>query len=412
MHTDRMNVAVNGLGAVMASATAVRSGLRSCSLPLRLMHVINYLGPGGTELVMISLMRGLNQELFEHRICALRGFRSEWAQREQLTGKIFDAGGRWQHRHFSIPQLVRIMREYKPHIVHSRNWASIEALLAARLTGVPVAIHSEHGYDVDMVSGMPARQRIMRRGLYALADAVFTPTKELRNYHSKQAWFASNRIRVIYNGVDDTRFAPNPKQRERSRERLGLPRDAFVVGTIGRTEPIKDQATILRAVEKMVGRGVDVRALIVGSGSSLTALQKEVANSSELRGRALFTGFSSDVPDLLNALDAYVLPSLKEGMSNTILEAMASGLPVLATRVGGNPELIEEGQTGWFFEPGDADHLADLLSFLAAHREVRHELGTAARLRVVERFSLNRMLEDYQNLYLEMAERRGLVAPA
>lgn len=397
------------LGAESFPLIGIQGVPRAAHLPLRVLHVINRLAPGGTEVVLINLMRHLNQEIFDHRICALRGFHAEWVRRENLTGKVYELGGKWHRRHFPLRGLVRIMKKYRPSIVHSRNWGSIEAILAARLAGVPVAIHSEHGYEVDMLTGLPLRRRLLRRGLYAMADAVFTVTRELRDFHVKQTWLPPERIRVIYNGVDSSRFAPRSKIRQRMRQQLGLPPEAFVLGTVGRMEPIKDQHTLLHATELLLRRGVNARVLLVGGGSAFPELQRYAAASSELSGRVIFLGLSQDVADLLNVMDAFVLPSLKEGMSNTLLEAMASGLPVLATRVGGNPELVEDGRSGWLFAPGNAEQLAEQLTLLADNLGARNLLAAGARRRALERFGLDRMVQEYENLYLEMAMRRGLV---
>jgi sugar transferase (PEP-CTERM/EpsH1 system associated) len=372
--------------------------------------VINRLAQGGTEGVIIRLVRHLNYDFFDHRICALRGFQVEWVQQEQLADKVYALGGKWRRPHFPLRGLIRVMKQYRPSIVHSRNWGSIEAILAARLAGVPVVIHSEHGYEMDMLEGLPFRRRLLRRGLYTMADAVFTVTRELRDFHARETWLAPERIRVIHNGVDSSRFSPRPETRQQMREQLGIVRGAFVLGTVGRMVPIKDQHTLLRAAELLVRRGVNVCLLLVGYGSALSELQGYASSSPELRGRALFAGLSQGVAELLNAMDVFVLASLKEGMSNTLLEAMASGLPVVATRVGGNSELVEEGRSGWLFAPGNAEQLADQLALLANDEASRRQLGAAARRRVLEQFSFDRMLEQYRNLYLEMAVHRGLVA--
>ncbi len=300
------------------------------------------------------------------------------------------------------------MRAYRPHIVHSRNWGAIEAVPAARLARVPVVIHSEHGYELEMIDGLSRRQQIFRRLAYAMADAVFTVSQDLRDYHARQAGIPASRIRVIYNGVDTGKFAPRREMRLQARNQLGLPEGSFVVGAVGRLVPIKDHTTLLKAVEVLAHRGIEVRVLLVGAGPELGRLERYVANSAVLAQRVLFCGSSDSVADLLNAMDVFVLSSVSEGMSNTLLEAMASGLPAVATRAGGNPELIEEGCSGWLFRPGDDADLAGRLEQLASHAELRQELGRRARKRAMEHFSIERMIQEYQNLYRELATRRGV----
>jgi len=376
---------------------------------LRVLHVIDRLGVGGTEHGIVKVIQGLSGDGFEHHICTVRGFDENFARTHGLENQTFVAGRPNSGFQFLLGGLARIMRAFQPYIVHSRNWGAIEAVPAARLAGVPVAIHSEHGYEVDMLAGLPRRRRIIRRAVYAAADFVFTVTEELRTYHARQAWLSPERIGVLRNGVDTSRFAPRPGERQENRRRLGLAGNEIVVGTVARMVSIKDHATLLQAAEILAGRGVPVHLLLVGSGPELSRHQEFVAASPRLSGRVTFVGSATDVPALLNAMDVFVLPSLSEGMSNTLLEAMASGLPVVATRVGGNPELIEDERSGWLFKPGDVADLAARLERLAMDSDLRHLMGQDARRRVVQHFSLEGMINGYRNLYLNLARKREIL---
>lgn len=374
---------------------------------LRVLHVISYMGRGGAELGILKLISGLGPA-FDHRICTTRGFDAEFARSHFFEDRIDVAGSPRLRLQFPLFRLARIMRRYRPHIVHTRNWGAIEAVAAAKLVGVPAVVHSEHGYEVDMFTGLPLRRRLFRRAAYAMADAVFTLTRELRDFHARQAWIAPESIGVIYNGVDTQRFSPCGKSRLGMRRELGLPEHAFVVGSVGRLVPIKDQQTLLKAAAILGSSDIDIRVLLVGSGSEREKLQN--LGSGILPDRVCFADDSSRVPEMLNAMDVFVLPSLGEGMSNTLLEAMACGLPVLATNVGGNPEIIENNRCGCLFTPKDADWLAEKLMLLAHDPDLMHQLGTAARRHMIEKFSLQRMLETYRSFYLDLAARRQVVA--
>jgi sugar transferase (PEP-CTERM/EpsH1 system associated) len=374
---------------------------------LRVLHILNRLDVGGTEAGVLKVIDGLDAETFEHGLCATRGFNPDWAQRHNLRNEPFVAGRPDTRFQFLVLPLIRIMRTYRPHVVHSRNWGSIEAILAGRLARVPVVIHSEHGYELDMLRGLPIRRRLLRNALYAIADAVFTVTDELRCYHAEQAWVSANRICVIRNGVDTKRFAPNPERGREIRQKLRLPSERLLIGTVGRMVAIKDHMTLLRAAEMLLRRGVDLHLLLVGSGPQLAEHERYVEDSTQLRGHVSFAGTAENVPELLNAMDVFVLPSISEGMSNTLMEAMASGLPVLASRVGGNPEVLGEELSGCLFPPGDTAALADHVERLALASELRCALAAANRRRATERFSLDRMLADYGDLYLKLAQARG-----
>ncbi len=370
---------------------------------LRVLHVISYMGRGGAEMGILKLIAGLNDE-FEHRICTTRGFDADFVRTSFSEEKMYVAGNFDLKLQFPLFRLARIMRQYRPHIVHTRNWGAIEAVVAAKLAGVPAVIHSEHGYEIDMFAGLPLRRRLFRRTAYAMTDAIFAVTRELRDFHARQAWIRPERMGVMYNGVDTRRFAPSKETRLAVRKELGLPAECFVVGTVGRLVPIKDHHTLLKAASLLSGSGIDVRVLLVGSGPERERLQIRATES--LGGRVCFAGDSNRVPEMLNAMDVFVLPSLGEGMSNTLLEAMATGLPVLATNVGGNPEMIEDKVGGCLFTPGDAAWLADKLKLLARDPALIHQLGTAARNRAIESFSLSLMLENYRSLYLDLTARR------
>jgi glycosyltransferase involved in cell wall biosynthesis len=198
--------------------------------------------------------------------------------------------------------------------------------------------------------------------------------------------------------------------RPRLREELGFAPSSFVLGSVGRLVAIKDHGTLLRAASLLAGRGLDVRVLLAGAGPEMDALQKQANGDDRLSGRVLFLGASNRIQEFLNAMDVFVLPSLGEGMSNTTLEAMATGLPVVATRVGGNPELIEEGRTGFLFSPRDVLGLSEVLEHRLRDDVVRQQIGTAARQRAVARFSLDKMVAEYRDMYVTFAKRHQLVA--
>jgi glycosyltransferase involved in cell wall biosynthesis len=240
-----------------------------------------------------------------------------------------------------------------------------------------------------------------------MVDAVFTVTGNLRLYHAKQSWLSTDVFRIIHNGVNTEKFSPRPETSAKIRAELKIPENRVVVGSVGRLVPIKDHGTLLRAAELLVREGKNVHVLIVGAGPELERLRAFVTASVDLADRVTFGGASDRVPELLNAMDLFVLPSICEGMSNTILEAMACGLPVIATRVGGNPELGEEGRSACFFAPRDFQSLARIIAGLVDDRGIRRMLGNAGRQHALEEFSLASMVRQYRDLYLELVTKRN-----
>jgi sugar transferase (PEP-CTERM/EpsH1 system associated) len=351
------------------------------------------------------VIAGLEPGLFEHYICTMRGANlKDQHLMQEVT--FLNAGGDGAAFQFNVPRLVRLMKQVRPAIVHSRNWGGIEAVIAARVSGVPVILHSEHGYELEMESGLPFHRRLLRHCAYRMGTAFATVTEELRSYHAKQAWWKPEDVRVLYNGVDLEKFRPRRHIREIVRREFGIPCDAFVVGSVGRMVALKDFGTLLKAAEILIAEGKPVHVLLVGSGPALNGLDQYASRSTGLADRVHFCQATPRVDEMLNAMDVFILPSLMEGMSNTLLEAMAVGLPVVASKVGGNPEIILDGECGYLFPPKAVTVLADLLRSLSQDMRLRKQIGQAARERVACHFSLEAMVERYRNLYLELLERQ------
>src|SRR6185437_15124573 len=179
---------------------------------------------------ILKVAAGLGGEEFLHDVCTARGHSAEFAARHSFSGQIFDAAGPESRFQILVYRFAQIIRDFRPHVVHSRNWGAIEAVFAARFAGVPAIIHSEHGYELEILEGLPLRQRLFRRAAYAAADAVFTVSSDLRDFHARQAGVSTSSIDVIPNGVDTDRFAPRPQKQSVCRAALGLPDTSFLVG--------------------------------------------------------------------------------------------------------------------------------------------------------------------------------------
>jgi len=377
---------------------------------LRVLHVFDYLGLGGTELTALRVVTNLDPERFENMICGVRGFDPEVVPGRYSGMNVIVPCASKEKSRTRIFSLLDVIKTYRPDIVHSRNWGTIESVPAAWFARVPGVIHSEHGYEVDTLTGLPRRRRIFRRTVYGLADVIFTVTNELRDFHARQAWLSPERIRVIANGIDTDVFAPSPHGKSLHRKKLEVPVERFVIGSVGRLVPIKDHVAMLKAAEILVQSGVDIHVLLAGFGPELHRLRRYATDSLVLPGRVTFLGATENVGEVLNALDVFVLPSLSEGMSNTLLEAMACGIPAVATRVGGNPEVVEENRSGLLFAAGNVAEFSDCLARLAREHDLRNELGEAARKRILSRFSLGRMVDNYSQLYMELGLKAGILS--
>lgn len=378
--------------------------------PISIVHVIHHLAIGGMENGLVNLINRLPHERFAHTIVCAEGT-SDFARRIERTDvEVLPMHrsriGVWRLRW----ELVKLLRQRRPDIVHSRNLSGLDALAPARLCGVHT-VHSEHGFDVDNLKGQSRKQALLRRLHVPLVQQYICVSRDLGRLMVANWGVPATRLRHICNGVDTERFRPAGPEREARRALLPEAlRQRVVVGTVGRATPIKDQATLLEALafarRQSPELGARLGVVVVGDGPALATLHERAA-ALQLGDACWLAGARNDVPALMQAFDAFALPSLNEGISNTILEALATGLPVLATAVGGNPELVDEGVSGALFGPGDVAALGGALLAQAADGGLRRRLGEAARARAEARFSLRAMVQAYAAVYEALSGRSG-----
>lgn len=291
-------------------------------------------------------------------------------------------------------RLARVLRRLRPCLVHTRNWPGLDGLIAARLAGIRQVVHGEHGLGSDDPSGLDPKRLLVRRALGRWPREYTCVSRSLERWLGDVVRVPRPVTRIL-NGVDTALYRPGSG--EAARRGLEIPEGAFVVGIVGRLDAIKDHPTLFAAHARVLAAIPNARLIVVGDGPERGRLEASAPEG------VLFLGDRGDVPELLRAFDLFVLPSANEGISNTVLEAMASGVPVVASRVGGNPELVEDGVTGALFPAGDPDALAAAALTYATSDVLRARHGLQGRQRAEERFSIDAMVRGY----LEVWERVG-----
>lgn len=370
--------------------------------PPLIVHLLYRFDTGGLENGVVNLINRLPPGRYRHMVIALTEV-TDFRLRVQQPGVEFLALHKPPGHGWGLyPRLYRLLRRLRPAVVHTRNLAALEFQLAAWAARVPLRVHGEHGRDVSDLDGSRRRYQWLRRAYSPFVHRYVALSRDLGDYLERKVGIAPRRIRQIYNGVDTAAFHPAAGIREAM---AGCPFGApeqFIIGSVGRMQAVKDPLNLARAFALALQIAPALRSRLrlamVGDGPLRADVQAELREQG-LTELAWLPGDRSDVAQLMRGFDCFVLPSLAEGVSNTILEAMASGLPVLATRVGGNAELVDEGQTGLLLPPAEPRALAEALVRLATDAALACRMGQGGRQRAERRFSMQAMLEGYQAVY-------------
>ena len=370
------------------------------AMPL-VVHVVNSLAVGGLENGVVNLVNTTAARFRHVIVCMTTDGPLHGRLRPEV--EVVVLGKRPGQDPWALLRLVRLLRHLRPLIVHSRNWPAVDAIPAARVARVPLVVHGEHGREVADPEGRDLRRNRIRRALAPLVHHFVTVSADLRRWLIEDVRVPAAKVTAIHNGVDLSRFGRAGKLE--ARMRLSLPADASIVGTVGRLDPVKDQAGLIRAFAQVRAQHPAALLVVAGDGPCRAELERVAAGLGQ-RDHVRLLGNRDDIPTVMSALDVFVLPSIAEGISNTILEAMATGLPVVATRVGGNPELVEEGMGGALVPRSDPDALAAAIAAYTGDAELRRRHGQASRQRAIGHFSLERMAQAYANLYTALAATR------
>jgi len=374
-----------------------------------ILHILYRFSVGGLENGVVNLINHLPHERWRHAVLALTDVDAAFAARvqrrdvETIALRKPPGQGIWQY-----PTLYRTLRRLRPDVVHTRNLAALEAQVPAWAARVPVRLHGEHGRDVDDLDGSSRRHQWLRRVHRPFVQHYVALSRDLDDYLHTRVGVPASRITQIYNGVDERRFQAAAAARAPIAGSPFNDPQFWLVGTVGRMQAVKAQTELVRAFIQLLcaqpALRQRLRLVLVGDGplrASCEALLRE-AGISDL---AWFAGERSDVADVMRGLDCFVLPSIAEGISNTILEAMASALPVLATAVGGNADLVADGRTGLLVPAADAQAMAAALATLALDPARAVAMGQAGRREVETRFSLAAMVAAYEGVYNGLLRR-------
>lgn len=367
-------------------------------------HIIYRLGVGGLENGLVNLINTMPADAYRHTIICLKDstdFKQRLTRSDVEVHELHKQDGQDWH---SFVSMYRLLKRLKPSIVHTRNIGPMEYQLSALLAGVKHRVHGEHGWDVvNDPDGSNVKYQWVRRILKHFIHRFIPLSRNLESYLLEQIHISPRKITRIINGVDTQVFYPRTgTKRLPSDCPLVVSETDTLIGTIGRMHAVKDQITLVKAFILACQQEPDLagrlKLAIIGDGP-LRAEALALLDTAGLSGQAWLPGERGDVADIYRNLDMFVLPSLSEGISNSILEAMACGLPVIATDVGGNFELVVDGVTGFLVPANDPAAMAAKILAYAHDAQTMHQHGGQGLQRVLAQFSLVAMVANYQAVY-------------
>jgi glycosyltransferase involved in cell wall biosynthesis len=394
---------------------------------IRVIHVITRLDMGGSAQETLLTVLTLDPQYY--KVILIKGSTSESAmtsaELQNVNQQLAAACDRGVEI-INLPSLVRrispwndlktfvllwsLIRRHKPHIVHTHtSKAGVLGRLAAWLARVPVIIHKPHGHVFYGHFG-PRLSRFflfIERLLGGMADHVVALTPiEARDYLTLKV-LKADKISIIHSGVELNRYQITPKKRQQKKKELDIPPDSFVIGYVGWLTPIKGVTYLVSGMAKVVGKYPKSLLVLVGKGDDKGEEEiklKEQVERAGLKDKVYFLGWRSDVDEIMGCFDIFVLPSLNEGMGRVLVEAMAAGLPIVASRVGGIPDLVKDGKNGLLVSPADGSALEEAICDLIADKEKRKRMGVAGK-KMCRRYSAEAMMEQIDDLYAGLVKK-------
>ena len=364
-------------------------------MKINILYVIWSLEVGGAERIVISLAKYINKDKYNPIVCCLnhKGVLAE--ELDEIGIKVLALDKKPGIDLSIIPKLIKIFKEHRIQIVHTHLWTSdFWGRIAAKFAGVPVIVSTAHNVDF----WKPKIFLFIDRFLTRFSDRIIAVSEEVKNFYIKTAKLPEEKIVTVYNGIELAKFDATAVNRLEKIKEFNFNTSDKIIGIIGRLVEQKGQAYFLEMMLILKQNYPNIKSLVIGDGplkENLIRKTKEL----HLEENVIFTGLRNDVADLLKAIDILVSSSTYEGLPMILLEAMAAAKPIVATRVGGNPEIIDEGKTGFLVPAKDPQALANRVSALLNNSEYAQRIGKSAQEKVHNLYSIEKMLQDTENIY-------------
>lgn len=365
-----------------------------------ILHMIETSGPGGAENMMIRLIDNLDKEKFHSIVCLLKdGWLNKTLQRQGVETVIIP-----QTRSFDytwIKSALKCLADKKIDLMHSHEFAmNTYSSMLSVIKGIPCVstVHGKNYYWEKF-------QRKLAYRFVSRVSSMVPVSDDIRNFLVSKVGIHKKRLTVIPNGIDFNLYQNNEEKRFSFRKTLGISQDATLIGAVGNLYPVKGHTYLIQALAKIKQTHANIQLVIAGRGNELSSLQDD-AKQYEVIDNVHFLGFREDIPEILNAIDMFVMPSLSEGMPLSILEAMAAERPVIASRVGGIPEVIVDSQTGYLSEAKSPVDLASKISKCIDDKDATSRIIKKAKEKVIMDFSMQAMMNGYLQMYDKLLKKK------
>lgn len=372
-------------------------------------HLVYILDFGGLESLMVERINRMPADAYRHAIVCLTSYTDFSKKITRPNVELFALNKQPGLSLGLHTTLWKLLRKLRPAVLHTYNLAAIEYALVAMLAGVPARINGTHGRDASDPNGTNRKHNFLRKMMVPFYDCCYSNSADMLDWNRRVIGVPHNKSRLLANGIDSDKFHPRALAHERSDSLFGL--ECIVIGTVGRIQDVKDHLGLLDAFitlrERTPALQKRLRLAIVGDGPLLPALRAK-AEQAGIGDMVWLPGTRTDIADILRTFDVFAMSSIAEGTPGAALEAMATGLPVVGTRVGGIPELIDDGVTGLLVAPSDPAAMAAALGRYVNDPKLGAQHGAAGRKRVQSKYSMTAMVAGYKSLYDSLCERKKI----
>lgn len=370
---------------------------------IKIAHILNCLGGAGKELGILKLIDHMDRERFDSYLVVVDKIYSHIAPDLEPYNIIHLNAG--EGNQIDLPfKLAKVFRQHKFDVIHTHSWGTLlEGVIGGKLAFSPAIIHGEHGTFPEQFP-----HKHVQRFFWGRADKVLSVSDLLGKKLSRVTRFQNDKIHVILNGVDHSKIFPSEEKRREFRRKFGFKEDDFIVGTVGRLNHVKNHPMIIRGISHIIKKGDAIDFTLVGGGSLVDSLGKNLqtlSNDLNVSDHFHFLGYHKDMNMIYNGFDVFTLTSFSEGCSNVIQEAMFAGKPVIATDVGGNPELVQDGETGFLVQSDNDLQWAEVVRTLRNNPSVLKKMGVQSYQYARDHFSLHQMVTAYEDVYLDACGR-------